>query len=132
MMVLCRSHYEKQTEKLRCQSEAIYLLHHNTLNDRSLLHQELTEEFRKLQRWWHRACEAMNFQREGPILRDEATYALDWCVSLAVVMIRKENAFRGGDKRLDAWDPTRASVWERFKNLEKGLMSNGVIRPPYK
>lgn len=131
-MSLCRGHYDEHLEEQRLQSEAVYLLHHGTLNDRSIQHQELAEEFRKLQVWWHRACDAVNFEREDPILRNEAKYAINWCVSLAVVIIREEQAFRGGDTRPNTWDPTRNWVWERFKNLEEGLMSNGVIRPPNK
>jgi len=129
IMGLCHEHYAEHVEAQMCCDEAIRVLHHGILDGQTIQKTELAEEFRKLQEWWRRACDSINFQRKDPILRDEAKYASEWCISLAQVIIKEERLFRNGNVRPPPWNFIRDSVWDRFKNLEEGLMSNGVARP---
>jgi len=124
----CQKHYDEHIEAERCQSEAINVLHFGTLEGKSFQNKELADEFRRLQVWCYRACDSITLQREDPILRDEAEFASSWCISLAQIIIREEKASRLGDNRPFVWDNRRDWVWERFKNLEAGLASNGVAR----
>jgi hypothetical protein len=62
-------------------------------------------------------------------LKDETKYAIDWCIALAQELVDAERASRTSAP----FDPTKLEytrqwVWERFGNLERGLMSNGVKR----
>ncbi len=127
-MGLCRPHYEEHAREEAQRDEAVQALHRSVIDGLPIQQPELREEFLKLQKWWTRACTVRNFGGEDPILKDEAEYALEWCISLAKVIITEEKKFRSGDTRKPEWNYTRDWVWDRFKNLEAGLMSNGVER----
>jgi hypothetical protein len=125
----CDEHYEELAEERRRRDEAVRVLHWGLVDDRSFEKAELRDEFFRLQKWWNRACDAENFHREDPVLKDEATYALSWCIALASVLIREERSHRLDASSKLPYDHTREWVWDRFRNLEAGLMSNGVARP---
>jgi len=59
---------------------------------------------------------------------DEALFAQSWCISLAQEIIDAELATRKGERFSQSLDITREWVWDRFKNLEAGLRSNGTKR----
>lgn len=82
-----------------------------------------------IRKWWFKACDAINYGRSDPILRDEAEYAAQWCISLAREIVIAERAYKAGEAPSHMLEHTLEWVGERFGNLEKGLMSNGVARP---
>jgi len=59
---------------------------------------------------------------------DEAEYATEWCIALAIEIVDAELALRDGRAVSNSLADTRAWVWERFNNLEAGLNSNGRPR----
>jgi len=126
---LCDEHYAEHLEEKRQHDEAVYVLHHGLLENQPFQKEAVAEEFRRIRKWWDRACDSVNYGREDEILRDEAQYALDWCISLTRQIIQEEIAFRQGNDYSLPWNNTRDWVWERFANLESGLMSNGRPRP---
>jgi hypothetical protein len=63
------------------------------------------------------------------VLSDEAGYAIEWSIALAKEIVDAEIAFRNGAVPSYSLESTREWVWDRFRNLEKGLMSNGIKRP---
>ena len=128
IMGFCRQHYEEYAEDAKLRDEAVQALHRGTLDNDLFKKIELSDEFSRLQKWWFRTCDSLNYSRKDPILGDEAEYSKEWCISLAKVIIREERAYRGGDLNKQEWDSTRDWVWERFRNLEAGLMSNGISR----
>jgi hypothetical protein len=67
--------------------------------------------------------------RKDEVLSDEAEYAIEWCIALAKEIVDAEIAFRKGTPSSYSLESTREWVWERFHNLEKGIMSNGIKRP---
>jgi hypothetical protein len=129
---LCKKHLDEHYEKEKRRDEAVRFLHTGMLDDQTIQNAELKDEVRRLKVWWSRACDAIICQVENTILKDEAEYAITWCVNLAIVIIKEEKAYRGGDQSPPPWNPLREQLWERFKNLEAGLRSNGVPRPKAK
>lgn len=78
-------------------------------------------DLQKLQPWWTRISSAMNLQNEDQELKDELPYAKEWCMTLAMEMVKAERASRTGT----AWDQgkaeiTRDRVWRRLEDLEAG------------
>ena len=60
--------------------------------------------------------------------REEADYALEWCIALARELVAAELAIREGQEPGFSLETTRAWVWERFRSLKAGLRSNGLPR----
>lgn len=61
----------------------------------------------------------MNPQNEDQDLNDEAPYAREWCMALAMEMVKAERASRAGIP----WDQGKAEiirdrVWRRLEGLE--------------
>lgn len=125
---LCKEHHEKYAAQENRKQAAIEALHHGKINGIYLKSQELHKELEKVRKWWHRACDAVNYRREDEILRDEAEYALEWCIALAQEVVDAEVSLRGGKETAEPFSFKQTWVWERFENLEKGLMSNGIER----
>lgn len=125
---LCREHNDERIHKNRRRDAALNALHTGAVEGRLPDDPELREELQRLRTWWERACFSINHQRENEILKDEAPYAIEWCISLAVEIVAAETAIRQGNNIPHTLQATRGWVWERFSNLEKGLMSNGVER----
>lgn len=124
----CSEHLTEFNQKRKNRDEVVQVLHSSVLKGKLFQKPELKEEFKKIQKWWHRACDSVNHRREDPILKDETQHALEWCIALALELVQEEKAFRDGDALNTASNFTRDWVWLRFKNIESGLMSNGVER----
>jgi hypothetical protein len=74
-------------------------------------------------------CHVLNHNATDDALADEAEFAKDWCIVLAEEIVLSEKAYLNGDnKSRPELQYTRDWVWERFRNLGAGLMSNGVRR----
>jgi len=125
---LCQDHYEEDNEKRRRRKDALNALHMAQIEGRLPENPELRKELFQIRKWFFRACTALQHNREDEILLDEARYAFEWCISLAQEIVDAEIAFRNGEPPLSSLESVREWVWDRFRNLEKGLMSNGVKR----
>lgn len=112
-------------------SLAAFTLHGN-VHAYAIADNNLREEFSQLRRKWDAACHSVNYQVEDPVLRDEAKWAVEWCISLAREIILADQALQAGKAVSASLADTRRWVGERFSNLEAGLMSNGVKRPERK
>jgi hypothetical protein len=62
-------------------------------------------------------------------LKDETEFAPEWCIAIASAIIQEEASFRAGREADAGTLYVKGLSWERFENLEAGLMSNGVRRP---
>ena len=126
---LCQQHHEENQAKRAEERAAIDEPKARLVNGRPLEKPGLNDELRQAARWWNRACLALQQNREDEVLKEETEYALSWCTSIAGAIIKEEEAYRNGRPE----DPTvvylKGIAWERFENLEAGLMSNGVERP---
>lgn len=131
-MRLCNKHLDEHYEKEKRRDEAVRFLHTGMLDDQTIQNVKLNDEFRRLKVWWSRACDAINCQVEDTILKDETGDAFKWCKSLAELIIQDEKAYRSGRPNPAPWNSNREDLWERFKNLEAGLMSSGDTRPKAK
>ena len=126
---LCQMHYDEHIQKQQLEEDSVRLLHQSVVDDISISEPALKEELVRIQKWWNRTCDTLIFQREDPVLRDEAEYATSWCIAIARGIIIAERAHRKGAHSLYDLEAARAWVWDRFNNLEKGLMSNGIPYP---
>ncbi len=128
----CKEHHEEKRIEEELRSEAVCSLHWSTVDGTLPTNAQVREEFLRIQRWWREVCGTLNYGGNHPILRDEVEYAKEWCICLAEQLVLFERAVRSGEPVGDVQftlEHTRQWVWERFDNLEKGLMSNGVRRP---
>ena len=127
---LCQKHSEEETIREERRRVALDALEKGVVGERLPDAPALKEELLRLRVWWFRACDAVNGQRSiGPLPLDEAEHATGWCIALAQEIVDAELALRSGQKPNDRLEYTREWVWDRFKNLEAGLMSNGIPRP---
>ena len=126
----CRAHAEELRLKRRRRDDAVSALHQGVIDGKLVSPGPLREEFERLGKWWSEVCGAVNRERPHPVLLDETEFATSWCIAIAQEIIDAEREIRsgiGGDTDLRQY--RRRDLWERFANLEKGLMSNGVNRP---
>ena len=125
----CKEHHEERAHAEREQNEARILIRESTVDGSPVSDAALKEELMRLQFWWYDAVDALRFHSEKRVPKEEAEYALSWCLSLAKEIVKTERLRR----QCDQADPyallaARLWVWERFKNLEAGLRSNGLPR----
>jgi hypothetical protein len=128
---LCEEHYEENKSKQLRHDAAVNALHMGIIDGRVLDNQELRGELLKVRKWWDRACRSVNYNVEDEILRDEAQSALEWCIAIAQEIIDEELAYRSDNSKSFSKEISKEIkriAWERFENLEAGLMSNGVAR----
>ncbi len=126
---LCEKHHTDQSGRAQRRDAAIHTLHTGAVDDRLPDDQALREELIKLREWWYRACRAVQTRHDTKFMPlDEAEYAIEWCIALAQEIINAELALRTGKTVSDSLATTRYWVWDRFKNLEGGLRSNGLSR----
>lgn len=127
---LCRKHHEEQNRREERRESALRCLHTRTVADQILTDLSLREELQRLCRWWDDACFAVRTGQDyGCLPLDEARFAMEWCITLAAEIAEAELAIRAGKKPASSLGATHCWVWDRFANLEKGLMSNGIPRP---
>ncbi|MDP3282690.1 MAG: hypothetical protein U1D41_14300 [Nitrosomonas sp.] len=126
----CEKHHKEKLQMEKRRETALTALDAGKIADQFLENKELCDELQRLRQWWFKICDAINNNRKDTILKDEAKYAIEWCIALAQEIVDAELAFRAGSNRFstDSLMSTRQWVWERFRNLEAGLMSNGIQR----
>ena len=74
----------------------------------------------------------VNNSNPHAFLKDEAEYGMSWCITLIEEMVGAERAYLSNlDFDTTILNHTKDWVFERFNNLESGLMSNGLSRDPY-
>lgn len=79
--------------------------------------------------WWRLACDVSNTERAHKKLPlDEAECAVEWCIKLAKAVLYANDQALAGQTNYPELETVRIWVWERFKNLEHGLRSNGLPR----
>ncbi len=124
---LCEAHHDEERLKETRRAAAVTALHNLTIDGKLPENPALKEELRLMRGWWDRAVNSLNY-RPDPLLGGEAEFALEWCISLAQEIVDAEKAFRKGESPSYMLEATRSWVWDRFRNLEAGLHSNGTSR----
>lgn len=125
---LCQPHFDEREKRRVRDDAATQALNTGCIDGRYLPEGELRDEFWRVRDWWHEVCSAMMADREHPVLRDETEYAMYWCIELAALIIDEQRQV-GGEANVRTLQYWRNELWQRFANLERGLMSNGVPRP---
>jgi hypothetical protein len=59
---------------------------------------------------------------------DEADYATEWCITLAEEIVKAEHQIAKSQAIPTSFEVARQWVWERLRNLDAGLRSNGRPR----
>ena len=126
---LCEEHYEMYRRNKLRRDAAIETLHTAVIGGRLPDNPELHEELIKIRKWWDRACRSVINNFEDEVLRDETEYASEWCIAIVQEIIDEELSYRQGSSERTFSKEIKRLAWERFENLEAGLMSNGVPRP---
>jgi hypothetical protein len=127
---LCERHHEEAEQQRLRHDTALAVLNTGQIDNESVAAGPLRDEFWRLRDWWFAVCNAVNAEREHPVLRNETQYAVSWCVGLAESIVDEEREHRAGKEAgVRAHECLRRPLWERFENLQRGLMSNGVARP---
>ena len=116
---LCRKHHEEQKQADELRQDGQLLLEKGRIDDEFAKVEWIRSDLQKLQPWWNRICASLNLQNEDKDLKEEAPYAKEWCLALAIEMVKTERAFRAGTP----WDQGKAEiirdrVWRRLESLE--------------
>ena len=122
----CKVHQQERQAHANDPAEAFALLERGTtLDNQPLQSSRLRTELVRLQNWWDRACEAAKFGRDFQTMPvEESRAAVDWCLHLTQQMLMADR----GQVPARVLDRTRAEVWGRLNNLERGLKSDGRAR----
>jgi hypothetical protein len=89
----------------------------------------LRDELLRLRRRWYLACQVVRENRGTPLMPvNEAEFATEWCIALAQEIVEAHHALGAGKPMPSSVASTRSWVWERFRNLDAGLRSNGAPR----
>ena len=117
---LCRKHHgqQKQADELRRDGQT--LLEKGRIDEEYASVEWIRTDLQELQPWWNRISAAMSLQNEDADLGDEAPYAKEWCMALAIEMVKTERASRTG-KPCDQGkaEIVRDRVWRRLASLEE-------------
>jgi hypothetical protein len=89
----------------------------------------LRNELDQLRTRWRSACYVVQAEQGTAFMPlDEADFALEWCIALAQDIVKAHRALLAGIAGHSYYLPNHEWVWERFRNLEAGLRSNGTPR----
>jgi hypothetical protein len=125
---LCEEHYREAEVKRVRRETALSALNSGAIDGQLPDAGPLRDEFWRVRDWWFDVCAYASSNREHPLLRDETEYGVEWCIGLAEHIVDEERDRRAG-KHDASHEYLRRHLWERFENLQRGLMSNGVPRP---
>lgn len=115
---LCRKHHEEQKQADELRQDGLSLLEKGRIDEEYISVEWIKADLQKLQPWWNRIGASMNPQNVAKDLGDEAPYAKEWCMALAIEMVKTERAFRTG-KPSDQGkaEIVRDRVWRRLESL---------------
>jgi hypothetical protein len=126
---LCRRHHDEDEVRRRLRSEALTALHSGTVDGELPKYSRLQDELERLQVYWNRVCTVVQTQRGTVAMPlDEADYATEWCITLAEEIVKAEHQIAKGQAIPTSFEVARQWVWERLRNLDAGLRSNGRPR----
>lgn len=118
---LCRKHHEAQKQADELRQDGQSLLGKGLVDQEHVTVEWIKTDLQKLQPWWSRISAAMNLQNEDQDLKDETPYAKEWCMTLAMEMVKAERASRAGTPSDQGkTEITRDRVWRRLEGLETG------------
>lgn len=130
---LCEQHHEEALQRRLRRDEALNALNTGQVDGRYLVEGPLVDEWRELREWWDQICHAVNNERQHPVLKDETEYGVSWCIAIAQELIDAQQAYWAGrEDDASVREYRRQEIWSRFRNMERGLMSNGIARPVQK
>lgn len=126
---LCAAHYSEHLERIQRRDQALDVLHGRIADTDARNNGALKKEWESLRLRWVAACRAINTGHgTGVMPTDEAEYAVEWCIRLAEELLIAEPTLAANGSPPGSLTSTRQWVGERFANLDKGLMSNGLPR----
>jgi hypothetical protein len=116
---LCRKHHEAQKQADELRQDGQSLLEKGLVDQEHVAVDWIRTDLPKLRPWWTRISAAMNPQNEDKDLGEEAPYAKEWCMALAMEMVKAERASRSGTpEEQGKAEIVRERVWRRLESLE--------------
>jgi len=126
---LCQRHFEEDEHNKKRREEAVAALHSGIVDGNIPTDQALRDDLRRICKCWDRACQVLHAgSGTGLMPVDEAEPATEWCIELAREIVEAQRALAAGKPMPASLAFTGDWVWERFRNLEAGLRSNGTPR----
>ena len=126
---LCRQHYSENQEDISLRTAGRDLIGSRLVDGLPIDNLEIMAEFNELSKRFTIVCSVVNFQHGRDTLPlDEAPAAIDWCILWATELVERVRKQRQGCSFEYESYPMRDHARERFANLDKGLMSNGLPR----
>jgi len=126
---LCATHYNEHEERARLRDTAVSTLHSGLIDGDMVGDESLRHGLDALCRKWQTACFVVQMEQgTAPMPLDEADFAVEWCITLAEDIVKAQRQLSNGMPAAQLHLPNHDWVWERFRNLEAGLRSNGTPR----
>ena len=125
----CLKHSDELDKNEKRKDDAAHALHYLKVDDAVFTNPRFFQEMNSLAEWWRKACDSVNNSKPDKLLRDEAKYAISWCIILAQEFVDAERAYRLNLSFEETMlNHTYKWVWDNFNNLKNGLTSNGEAR----
>jgi hypothetical protein len=124
----CELHFHEDQKNQARRDSALRVLHTGLIEGALPKNSTLTSELEDVRKWWDRVCRTTNYGIEDKVLVDEVEYAAEWCIAIAQEIIDEGKVLNEGKLPNHSSIHIKEIAWVKFKNLEKGLMSNGVPR----
>jgi hypothetical protein len=126
---LCQVHHKEDQSRKQLRDDALTALHSGIVDGNPPRDPDLCSELDRLRVYWDRACLVLQTQHGTDLMPlDEAEFATDWCITLAQRIVEAQRKLTTGDALPMPLTLTRKWVWERLRNLDAGLRSNGTRR----
>lgn len=125
----CVEHHEERETARVNREDALRLLHRGVIDDGRPELPEHADELKRLWHAWSETCSVTNHQfRSKLVPAEEAEYAVEWCIIIAIAILDAERAAKAGRKPDYMVQENKKHAWRRFDFLEQGLRSNGTPR----
>lgn len=126
---LCQRHHEEDLSHRQLRNDALQALHKGIIDGKIPISQDIHKELKRLHLYWDRVCNVVQAQRGTDTMPlEEADYATEWCIALAQEIVKAQRELAAGKGMPTSLTYTGEWVWERFRNLDAGLCSNGIPR----
>lgn len=128
---LCEEHVAEDDQRQRRRERALDVLHWRIQDTVARRSGVFATDWKELRRRWDEVCGVLNHnQGTASLPLDEAWYAMDWCTALAEQFLGAEDDLEKGIAPTWWLEQERDRVFEKFRHLDAGLMSNGLPRRP--
>lgn len=84
----CDKHQQVHEAQTAFTEAAVKALHYSQVDGTHVTCEPAQTELARIQVWWRRVCDSLNYRVPDSILRDEAEYAKFWCIRVAEQVVQ--------------------------------------------